>query len=104
MVDMTQFFQINEPVRSESISVDDTSKNIAKRRPQQNKRRFYTIRNNGATNITIPFGSIAVANQGQLLKAGETFTDSSDNFYECYQDDLNAIGDVVGGSIIIVER
>jgi len=105
MVDMTQYFQLDEPVRQETISVGTSQVSIANRRPQQNRRAFYNIRNTGASNVTISFGGgAAVITEGQILKPGESMTDSTDTGYLCYQDSLNAIGDAAGGSILIIER
>lgn len=101
----SRYYQLNQPVRGEPITIGTTSVNISRRRPLQNPRQVYTIRNTGATTITIVFGGdAAVATYGQILMAGETMTDSSDSGYICYQDNISAISSAAGGQVTIMER
>lgn len=98
-----------EPTRNETIDVGTTSTIVSETRTGGKiKRRNITIRNistNAADIITINLGySNAVANAGIVLRQNESFTDSSETGYECYQGVISGICATANGKLAIYER
>lgn len=98
----------SEPVRNESVTVGTTSLIVSEQRVQPNKRKVIVIRNisaDAAMIITVNMGyQSATNNTGIVLKQFESFTESTDSGYECYQDQISAICAVAGGNLSIFER
>ena len=98
---------ITQPTRNEQVAVGTASIIVCDNRNVINKRSVLVIRNTstGGQNITVSLGnSQAVANQGILLHQDETFTDSSETVYECFQGQIAAISSAAGGLLSIFER
>lgn len=102
-------FGSQEPTRNEKVAVGTTSKVISETRTGGNiKRRNITVRNtspNAVDIITVNLGfSPAVAEAGIVLRQNESFSDSSETGYECYQGVITAICDTANGQLSIFER
>lgn len=90
-------------VRNDLITVGTASVNIAEGVPRQ----AIVIRNSStaAQEITLNLGfNVAVANKGIVLKAGESFTDSTSEGYVCYQGQITAIASAANGQVSVMER
>jgi len=101
------FEQIVEPTRNESVSVGTSSSVIAQARNAANKRKVILIRNisTGTQVVTInPGFGAAVANTGIILQVGESYSDSTDAGYECFQGMITAISDQASATLAIYER
>ena len=97
-----------EPTRNEKVSVSTTSKVVSEARNLQNKRKNIIIRNtspNATDIITVTLGySQSVAEAGIVLKQNESFSDSSETGYECYQGVITSICATATGQLSIYER
>lgn len=64
------------------------------------------LRNIGTNTITIVFGNqpVVAGGAGIVLKPNDYIIDGNDQGYECWQGQIQAIGDAVGGTINIYER
>jgi hypothetical protein len=101
-------FQASEPSRNEEVSVNTTSSIISARRNELQPRKVITIRNNSpnaADIITLNFGAnAAVAGNGIVLRQYESLTDSNDQGYLCWQDQITAVCATANGLLAIFER
>jgi len=108
MVEQSNLFQLNEPVRNEQIDVVATSSVISYARNASNPRKVILIRNTSAgaaSIITINMSqNAATANNGIVLNQNESFSDSSETGYECYQGVITAICADANGKLSIMER
>jgi len=99
---------IQEPARNETLAVGVTSVIVSEARTQQNPRKVLIVRNtSGAANqiITINLGANpAVADKGIVLRQSESFADSSETGYECFQGVITAISAVAASQLSIMER
>lgn len=97
-----------EPVRNDSVTVGTSSVIVSEQRVQPNKRKVIVIRNistDPLAIITVNMGYLAaVANTGIVLKQNESFTEATDQGYECYQDQITAICAIAGGTLAVFER
>jgi len=59
--------------------------------------------NGNRASITMGMSS-AIANTGIILEDGESYSDTTDAGYECYQGMVNAIGSAAGTVLAIFER
>lgn len=87
---------VQEPTRNESLTVSNTSVQVAQARQFQDQpRKVITIRNiadDPTKIITVNLGANpAVANQGIVLRQYESFTDSQDGGYMPWQGTITAI-------------
>lgn len=99
---------LQDTARNDLVTIGTTS-TIASfaRQVDQMPRRAYTIRNTstGGQVITVNLGlSQAVANNGIVLNPNESFSDSSETGYECFQGTITAISDLADGKLSIMER
>ena len=97
-----------EPTRNEEVLVSTSNKIVSEARNQQNARKNITIRNtsaNAADIITLNLGyDTATSGAGIVLKQNESFTDTSETGYSCYQGVISAICDTANGKLAIYER
>lgn len=97
-----------EQTRNESIAVGVASVEIAPNRTAQNPRKAIVVRNisddpTKIISINQGYGA-AVVNRGVVLKQYESYTDSTETGYECYQGTIKAICAVAAGALAIFER
>lgn len=94
--------------RNETVAVTTSSSIISDKRNDANPRKVILIRNVSlavADIITVNLGAQqAVANTGIILKQGESFIDSTDSGYTCFQGSLTAICATANGQLSIMER
>lgn len=78
---------------------------VPDRNPLKARRTQLIITNTSAAAVvTVAVGTVpAVANQGIVLQPKQSYLESSDSGFECWQGAVQVIGDVAG-SIAIVER
>jgi len=97
-----------EPSRNVKVAVGATAVQLCERRLENNPRKVICIRNispNVADIITIHLGSeTAVSENGIVLKQGESFTDSTESGYACWQGQISAICATANGQTAIFER
>lgn len=98
-----------EPTRNTTVSVPNSNTEVCEKRNNTNPRKVIVIRNtstNANEVITINLGNDqAVANSGIVLKPNESFADSSETGYECFQGQITGICAVAGpGQLSIFER
>lgn len=94
---------IGQFVRNEVVAVSTSSVVICRAA----RRQAIAIRNSstGAQVITLHLGfGLAIANQGIVLRPGESFVDSNVEGYEVFQGEITAISDAVNGQVSIFER
>lgn len=108
MTNKSFFQQLHEATRNEQIDVSTSSKMISEARNELNPRDVITIRNTSAAEadiITVNMGfNQATANNGIVLKMGESFTDTGETGYKAYQGGITAICATVNGKLSIFER
>lgn len=99
---------IQEPVRNDKVSVGLSNTLIAEPRNDIAPRKAILIRNtspNATDIITINLGmSTAQDGFGIVLQKGESFSDSTESGYECFQGTINAICETANGQLSIMER
>lgn len=97
-----------EPSRNDQVAVGTTSTQIAYARNAENPRKVIVFRNTStaaADIITINLGfGAAVANKGIVLRQYESFTDSMDGGYQCWQGMITAICATANGLLSVMER
>jgi hypothetical protein len=102
------YSQSQEPTRNEKVLVGTSSTIISFARQGLQPRKNIIIRNistNALDIITINLGfNQAVADAGVVLKQNESFSDSSETGYDCYQGVISAICDTANGVLAIYER
>jgi len=102
------FSSIQEPVRNGSVAVGLTNVTVCDARNGHNPRKALMIRNistNANDVITINLGmQTATANTGIVLRQYESFTDSTDINYECFQGTISGICATANGVLAIFER
>jgi hypothetical protein len=89
--------------RNDLVSVGTASGIVA----DANPRITIYIRNSSAAaqEITLHVGyGQAEVNKGIILKAGESWLDSSGDGYPCYQGVITAISSAAGGQVSVFER
>ena len=103
------FFQLQEPVRNDVVTVSNTSVRLAETRNEATKRKVILVRNtvdptvNPTYIVTVHLGqNVAVAGYGIVLKPGESFYDVSGEGYECYQGVITCINAVAGNATLAV--
>lgn len=105
---MGVFTFLSDQARNDSVSIGLTNTLVAEARTEANPRKAIVIRNispNAADIITINLGlSTATANKGIVLKQYESFSDSSETGYECFQGTINGICATADGVVSIMER
>lgn len=104
-------FSFYDPSINSVLPVGTTQVVVSQARPQNapNKRKVILVRNNSPNStdiITIQMtdSQVATANAGIILRQYESFTDASDNGYECWQGQISAICATATGSLSILER
>lgn len=101
---------LQEPTRNEQLTISNASQVVSNSRNEDNPRKMILIRNTAddATKIiTINLGNAAaVANQGIVLRQYESFSDSSESGYICFQGTITAICAVASATadLSIMER
>jgi len=101
------FVGLVQPARNVTQTISTSSVGIAEARNNLNKRSVLLVRNisGNGNRASISFGlGSAVANTGVILEDGESFSDTSETTYECYQGMITAIGSAVGTILSIFER
>lgn len=97
-----------EPSRNEQISVGLTAVEVAARRTDTTPRKTIVIRNtspNATDIITLNLGAgTATANLGIVLRQYETFVDTNDSGYICWQGVITGICATATGKLSIFER
>ena len=95
----------NDPSLNESQTIDNHSDNVLPEMPIGHVRTQFIICNTSTTQkITIVKGkSSALVGKGIVLNPSGSYAESTDGGYKCYQGAIQAIADVDGGSISIVE-
>jgi len=97
-----------EPTRNDSVAVGVSSVTVSVPRQAGLPRKSIVIRNsspNAADIITINIGATpAIANAGIILKPNDTYVDSNDGGYICYQGTITAICATANGVLAIFER
>jgi len=100
------YFQ--EPSRNESVLVGTSSVVVSEFRHEQEPRKVIVIRNispDPLDIISIAFGlTQAVANNGIVLRQYESFTETTDAGYQCFQGSITAICATANGKLSIMER
>jgi len=101
---------LQDQARNDNVTVGTSSTRIAEARQGSGsgqKRRVIVVRNisTAGQTVTVSLGlSQASANNGIVLKQNESFTDSSEAGYDCFQGTINAISDAAGATLAIMER
>jgi len=102
---------VTEPARNETQTLSTTSATIAEQRIALQPRKLIVVRNladpvTDPTNVvTVNMGgSPAVANEGIVLRAGESFADSTSEGYQAWQGVITAIAAAGTPTISIFER
>ena len=110
MEETQEWFSVQEPTRNETLAVGTSSVVASQKRalnPGQ-KRKNIVIRNtspNATDTITIALGfTQAVANNGIVLRQYDTWMDTTESGYECYQGVISAICATGTGQLSIFER
>jgi hypothetical protein len=97
-----------EPVRNDLVSVGTTVTSVAEVRSEDTPRKVICIRNTSddpSKIITVTYGLVSpTGNYGIVLRQYESFTDSNDGDYQCFQGHINAVCAVAGGQVSILER
>lgn len=105
---MSLFSSLQTPSRNEEITVSTTNKTIADARNELKPRVAIVVRNTSASSadvITVNMGfNTAVAGAGIVLQQNESFTDSSETGYQCWQGVITAICATANGKLAIFER
>jgi len=85
----------NEVTRNEKVIVTNSSSSIMSPRWDDKGRTSFVIRNTSSVvgeEITIAIGeNSAVAQEGILLKQGETYAENTDSGFVCWQGRITAI-------------
>ena len=96
--------------RNEDIAVGTTAVDVCDNREGlPNKRTVLSVRNtspNATDDIRVNFQptGVATSTKGILLKQYESFTDSSDSGYECWQGKTTAICATATGVLTVFEK
>lgn len=96
-----------KPTRNERVTVGTSSIQICGPRSNTNKRDVLLVRNisgNGNRVSVLLGNNPAVANTGIILEDGESFSDTSEQVYECWQGPIQAISSAVAATLSIFER
>jgi len=105
---MALFQGVQEAVRNDVVAVGLTTVKIAESRNDITPRITILVRNtspNATDVITINLGlGTPTANYGIVLKQYESFTDSSDQGYQCFQGSYTAVCATATGQLSIMER
>lgn len=105
---MPIYQSIQEPSRNEIVAVGTTSVIVSDSKNTDNPRKVILIRNNSsaaADIITVNLGNnAAIASAGIVLKQYESFSDSSEAGYQCWQGSITAICATANGSLSVFER
>lgn len=86
--------------RNQSVAVADTSVLICPSRA----RSEITITNTGTTNITLSFGTPAVAGAGVFLVPNSVYFANNNQGFLTWNGEIFAIGSAAGGTLAIFER
>lgn len=102
------FTYAQDPARNDSVNVGTNNTLLCDARNQDQPRKVVVIRNispNPVDIITVNLGlSTAQNNKGIVLKQNESFSDSSEAGYQCFQGTINAICETANGVVSILER
>lgn len=104
---MGEYTFIQDEARNDKVTVGTTSQVIAFARTEANPRKTILIRNISTSDqiITINMGlSQAQNDTGIVLKPNESFSDSTETGYKCFQGTISAISDTADGVLAILER
>jgi hypothetical protein len=96
-----------QTAQNSSVSVGVTSVVVMPARNSPGLERLQLIiTNTSATQtITIALGDLpAVAGAGIRLPPNGVYAESTDNKFDCWQDNINAISDAALGTLAVVER
>ncbi len=107
MLEIGTYSAYQDPARNESVLVGTANVILSNPRQAGARRKVILIRNNSpnaADIITVTYGNVSVADAGIVLKQYESFADSNDGGYECWQGTINAICATANGKIAIMER
>jgi len=98
--------KVNESVQNKSVSVSTASVNVMGNVRMDSERVQLVITNTSATQtITIAIGDFAaVAGVGIKLPPNGVYAESTDNYFVCWQGNIQAISDAAGGTLGVVER
>lgn len=100
--------EIFRPTRNATVTVGTTSTVIGEPNTDQNPKSTRVFRNTSDADtkiITIHMGEgAAVANEGIVLRRNESFADTSETGYKCWQGRISAICAVAGGQLSVFER
>jgi hypothetical protein len=103
---------IQDEARNDQVTIPaDTSTVVSFARTEANPRKVLLIRNitkdvtGNEVDIFVNFGlKRAEYSKGIVLKAGESFSDSSEAGYKCFQGTITAICESVTGYLSVLER
>jgi len=108
MAEYGTFTTYQEPARNDSVAVGTTSVTVSVARQAGLPRRNITIRNTStaaADIVTLNIGTTpSVAGYGIVLRQYDTWTDSTESGYECWQGTITAICATANGVLAITER
>lgn len=107
MAEFGTYSAYQDPARNDSVAVGLSNVIVSQPRQAGLKRKVLHVRNNStaaADIITITFGNATTAGSGIVLKQYESFTDSNDGAYECWQGTVTAICATANGTLNIMER
>jgi hypothetical protein len=92
--------------RNATVTVGVTSTKLSEAVYNPALRKVLVIVNTstGGQNITVAFGTEAVAGQGIFLYPAGSWSETLDNAYIPTQSEINAISSAVGGTVAIQER
>lgn len=90
--------------RNDTVSVGTASVNVLQ--TTKNRTMFAVANTSGAGQvITLHIGfGVAVAGQGIVLSAGQTYIEANGEGFICYQGVMTAIASAAGGTVSVVER
>jgi len=97
-----------EPTRNESVAVGTSNVNLCQASFLSTPRKTLVIRNvstDATSEITIVLGNaVATAGSGIVLRQFDTYVESTDAGYECWQGPVNTICNNANGTLAIFER
>lgn len=105
---MATWTAYQEPTRNESVSVGTSSVVVSTARQGGEERKALVIRNsspNAADIITLNLGANqATAGAGIILRQNDTYTESTDGGFRCWQGTITGICATANGTLSVFER
>lgn len=105
---MTTYSPIQEPTRNETVNIGVSSTLVSDPRTEANPRKVFVFRNISTADadiITLNLGfNPAVANEGIVLRKGESYGEATQQGFELWNGTINAICATANGILSVMER